>query len=143
MLGGGRPWAVGVHHEPHVSGFQQVSVPTDQFRTGVVAAHVQNDGLFLVQKQGNQATHLCGRVGVLLLKVDGDARFFQQPFRITGAHQGLGLVKVEEVDFPSLSRQLQSQMDGKLGLSASGLPQKDDVILPQQIFPCHGIHLTV
>ena len=86
---------------------------------------------------------MCGRVGVLLLEVNADARLFQQTFRITGAHQGLGLVKVEEVDFPSLSRQLQSQMDGKLGLSASGLPQKDDVILPQQIFPCHGIHLTV
>ena len=120
MLGGGRPWAVGVHHEPHVSGFQQVSVSADEPCPRVVAAHVQNDGLFLVQKQGNQATHLCGRVGVLLLKVDGDARFFQQTFRVTGAHQRLGLVKVEEVYLPSLRRQLQRQMNGKLGFSAPG-----------------------
>ena len=120
-----------------------MGVPADQFRAGVVAAYIQNHGLVLVQQQGYNTAYLCGCVGTLLLKVDGDARPFQQALRVTGAHQGLGLVQVEEVDFPSLPRQLQRQMDGQLRFSAPGLAEKDDVPLPQQPFPCHGIHLDM
>ena len=95
------------------------------------------------ERQSADAPTQAGGLIPLLLEVDGDTCRFQQAFRVAGAHQGFGLVQVEEVDFPSLRCQLQRQVDGQLGLSAAGFAEKDGIRLPMQRLPCHGIHLGV
>ena len=103
-------------------GAQQVGVTADQLRAGVAAAYVQqNDGAFIHQ-QGEKSTRLRGDIGVLLCKMKGDAARLQQRRRVPGAHQGLCLVQIEEMDGAALRRQRQRQLHGDLRLAAARLP---------------------
>ena len=92
-------------------------------RAGVVAAHVQNDGALFVQQRRYKAAHLRGRIGGLVLEADGHARAFQQALHITGAHQGLRLIQIEEGHRFSLRCRLKRPVDGQLGFTAAGLPR--------------------
>ena len=89
-------------------------VAADKPGAGVVATHIQNDGLARIHQQRYKTAHLRGCVGALPLEMDGDACPGQQCFCIPGTHQGFGLVKVEEMDLTPLCRQFQCQMHRQL-----------------------------
>ena len=101
---------------------QQVGVAADQLRAGVAAAYVQQDDGALVHQQREKSACLRGDIGVLLCKMDGDAARLQQRRRVPGAHQGLCLVQIEEMNGVALRRQHQRQLHGDLRLAAARLP---------------------